>query len=78
MTRGELLQMLEKRAKAYRLIARGSLERNAHLSECGEVPSQDAIDSVLTDFINNVAYHQGIDLAMKRSDLRLEERKSWE
>jgi hypothetical protein len=71
MRSGELIQLLEKRAKEYRVDAVPSIDRNSHMNAIGGECrlTQDEIDAVLTDYINYVAFHFGIDYGMYARDL---------
>ncbi len=68
MTKLELLQMLEKQAREFR-IDRGSFKRNAHMLKIDYAPLPDEVDAVLVGFINYVGICQGIDYALYASDL---------
>ena len=74
MTKLELLEMLLRDAKDYRKegIAE-SLIRNRHMNDWEGNKSdfdQDLADAILVDFINKVAYHQGVDYGLYVKDLR--------
>ena len=75
MTKAELLKYLEKRAKDYRKNCVDSINRNSHMNETSGKFNldQNSIDAILTDFINYIGIHQGIDYAMYTEDLRKEE-----
>lgn len=68
MNRIELLEMLTKRAKKFRLD-HGHYKRNNHMHDISEAPPQAAIDAVLTGFINDIGIMQGVDYALYASDL---------
>ena len=68
MTRIELLEMLTKRAKAFR-ADRDHFERNAHMHAIKEAPPQDVVDAVLVGFINDIGIMQGVDYALYARDL---------
>jgi hypothetical protein len=62
VTKGELLKFLEDEIKGYRKGAIASLERSKHMHNCGNLRvSQDFIDALLVDSVNNIAAGQGID-----------------
>lgn len=71
MNRADLLNMLTNYAKRYRNHANESIQRNKHMNdiELDEVIQQRIIDTVLTDFINEIAMNQGVDYALYASDL---------
>jgi len=69
MTKIELLEMLTKQAKQFR-VDHESYERNSHMHNIKESPNQDDIDAVLTLFINYVAFCQGVDYALYANDLK--------
>lgn len=75
MTKAELLKFIEKRAKEYRKDCIDSINRNKHMNELrGEFSlDQNSIDAILTDFVNYIGIHQGIDYAMYTEDLRKED-----
>ena len=65
MTRSELCQMLENRAREYRIDAKKSIKRSKHMHECRERHiKQKVIDAMLVDFINYVALSQCMDLGL--------------
>ena len=68
MNKIQLLEYLTKQAKRYR-ADRDSICRNSDMLLISGPLEQDVIDSVLTDFINAVGMHQGIDYALYASDL---------
>ena len=68
MTKIELLEMLTKCAKKFR-EDRGHFERNNHMHAVSEAPPQEAVDAVLTGFINYIGIIQGVDYALYASDL---------
>lgn len=70
MTSLENLNRLVKEAKIYRLKANDSLARNRHMHECDALISQEKIDALLTDFINTIAMHHGVDFGLYSSDLK--------
>lgn len=72
MTRGELLEMLTKFAKAYRKDET-SVSRNKHLTNMDKEPDQATKDAILVDFINYVGVRQCIDYALNINDLQKEE-----
>ena len=88
MNKLQLLELIEKNAKEYRLNAIESINRNAHMLsvptyvrqsyhhfDLVDTPvdqykiSQQAIDIILTDFINFVGNYQGIDYGLYIKDL---------
>lgn len=72
MTRGELLEMLTKFAKAYRKDTT-SVSRNQHLTFIDKEPDQATKDAILVDFINYVGVRQCLDYALNVDDLKKEE-----
>ena len=72
MTRGELLNMLERVARETHLTTMESVKRNSHMSlvdeNCPDVP-QYIIDAILVSFINEVGTQQGLDLGLYTKDL---------
>ena len=72
MTTAQLLQMLTERAREFRKD-HDHYKRNSHLHDVKASPSQAAIDAVLVGFINDVAYHYGIDYALHTFDLEQNE-----
>lgn len=71
MTKIELLDMLTKHAKNYRNNAGNILERNRHMHYWHTDPLPiDAIDAILTTFINEVAMGQCVDYALYSNDLK--------
>lgn len=70
MTKGELLNYLTKEAKDLR-NASDFITVNEHLTGINEanMPSAAQIDGILVAFINRIGIHQGIDYALKTSDL---------
>lgn len=71
MTKIELLKILTTFAKDYRDDAKDSIVRNRHMNDCAadQVIEQYVIDAILTDYINYVAYRQGVDYGLYSSDL---------
>jgi hypothetical protein len=65
----ELLQMLENRAADYAPLAVESMKRNAHMLGDEAPPTHDQVLMVLTDFINAIGMHNGVDYALYASDL---------
>lgn len=65
----ELLELLTKRAKKFRLD-HDYYKRNAHMHDITEPPSQEVIDAVLVGFINDIGISQGIDYALYTIDLK--------
>ncbi len=55
MTTKELVDLLIANAKLYSPIAIESMQRNRHLTYLSitEVPTQEQIDAVVVDFLNN-------------------------
>ena len=70
MTKGEFLDYLTKEAKDFR-NAPDFITVNEHLTGINEanMPSAAQIDGILVAFINRIGIHQGIDYALKFSDL---------
>lgn len=65
----DLLQLIEKTAKEYRVDAQDSLDRNSHMNHLKkEFVTQKVIDAVLVDFINFMAMKQCIDYGLYVSD----------
>ncbi|MBU6415223.1 hypothetical protein KGQ34_03215 [Patescibacteria group bacterium] len=74
MTRGELLNFLEKEAKRYRKEALSSIERNKHMNNLSKQDilrlkkdrqmTQKMIDALLVDFINVIGNSQGCDYGL--------------
>ena len=63
-TRAARLKYILEAAQDYRKCASLSIPRNDHLTSIPFTLEQKLIDAVLTDFINHVAAHQGVDLAL--------------
>ena len=74
MTKIDLLNYLQKMAKEYRTDCVNSVNRNNHMNGFnGEFAlDQNSIDTILTDFINKIGVHQGVDYAMYTEDLKKE------
>ena len=80
MTRGELLKLLEKEAKEYRLGALSSIERSRHMNNLSardfsklkkdQRLIQKTIDALLVDFINTVAGGQCLDYGLYTKHLK--------
>lgn len=70
MTIAEFLNYLTKEAKDLR-NAPDFITVNEHLTGINEanMPSAAQIDGILVAFINRIGIHQGIDYALKTSDL---------
>ena len=68
LTKKELLNMLEKNLKEYRLDANKSLRRNSHMNynvmQGRKDTPQEIIDSLLVDFVNYVGKCQGLDYGL--------------
>jgi hypothetical protein len=65
LSKRDLMNLLEKEAKLYRLNANDSLRRNGHMNDYAmkgreDVP-QEIVDALLVDFINYVGTGQGLD-----------------
>jgi hypothetical protein len=67
----EILEELTRIAKKFRLD-REYFNRNNHMHDTIETPSQQVVDAVLTGFINSVGMNYGVDYALYASDLRKE------
>lgn len=67
----QLLNLLIQEAKDYRKKCKDSILKNKHMNNLKEEPilSQDTIDAILTDFINNIASKNNVDLALYSKDL---------
>ncbi len=67
MTKGELMNMLERIARETHLDMNESIRRNNHMNVVKEnepdVP-QHIIDAILCQYINDVATQQGMDLGL--------------
>jgi len=82
MTRGELLNLLEKEAKQYRLQALASIKRNKHMNNLSRKDlaqlknnqqlTQRMIDAVLVDFINAIGISQCLDYGLYTKHLESE------
>lgn len=72
MNKIELLQYLTKSAKSFRADA-DFYSRNAHMHTIKESHSQEAVDAVLTGFINHIGMNQGVDYGLYASDLAIPE-----
>ncbi len=72
MTKGELCNLLIREVKEYKKNSvLKSLTRNSHMNEYdGEEIKEESIDAILVDFINYVAYNQGLDLGLYTKDLK--------
>lgn len=70
MLKKELLDILVANAKEYRKQdVPASLTRNRHMNQYeGERISGQTIDAILADYINFVAYKQGVDLGLYTKD----------
>jgi hypothetical protein len=71
MTMLELLNLLKEEAQIYRTHCINSINRNKHMNNLkGECSiSQDDVDAVLVDFINNIAVKRGIDYGLYTEDI---------
>jgi len=72
MNKIQLLEMLRKNATEYRKDSIASLKRNNHMNtikDDNQLPNQEQVDAILTDFINYIGVYQGIDYALYTSDL---------
>jgi hypothetical protein len=69
----ELLDMLIRHAKEYRVDRLSSLARNTHMHdvtlEALAATSPDVLDAVMVDYLNFVAARQGVDLGLYAEDL---------
>jgi len=67
MTRGELVNMLERIARETHLTMMDSVKRNRHMNlvdeNCPDVP-QYIVDAILVSFINEVGTQQGLDYGL--------------
>jgi len=80
MTRGELLKMLERKAKIYRLEALKSIERSRHMNNLSardfsrlkkeQRLIQKTIDALLVDFINAIGADQSLDYGLYTKHLK--------
>jgi hypothetical protein len=68
MTKIELLEMLTNQARNFRADT-GHYALNSHMHAIKEAPPQEAVDAVLTGFINAVGIMQGVNYALYASDL---------
>ena len=85
MTRGELLNLLEKEAKHYRLQALASIKRSKHMNDLSgkdlvqlkknQQLTQRMIDALLVDFINAVGVSQCLDYCLYTK--HLESKAKW-
>ena len=65
MTKGELLSLIEKEGRRYSKEAINSMKINKHMHDCkNPKASQAFIDAILVDFINYIAYGQGVDYGL--------------
>lgn len=71
MTTLDVLQILTKEAKDYRTKCVESINRNSHMNNSKGQCSirQEDVDSVLVDFINNIATKRWIDYALYTKDI---------
>jgi hypothetical protein len=73
MTRGDLADLLVKRAKEYAPDAKKSLMRNSHMNRLTpkekEALTQETINAIVTDFVNYTVGCAGLDLALYSKDL---------
>jgi len=67
--------MLTKNARQFRKDA-DHYQRNSHMHDLKEAPSQEIVDAVLTGFINHVGLQQGVDYAIYARDLKHEEKET--
>lgn len=67
-TNRDFMDQLMSAAKAYRPDAAASLKRNEHMHKLRAELPQEAIDAVLTDFINCVAARRGMDYGLYAED----------
>jgi hypothetical protein len=67
----DLLEMLTKDAKKYRLGAIKSIDKNSHMHElqAWDHVDQLVVDAVLVDFINHIAARHCVDYALYTKDL---------
>ena len=72
MTRGELVNMLERIARETHLTMMDSVKRNSHMNlvdeNCPDIP-QYIVDAILCQYINEVGAQQGLDLGLYTKDL---------
>ena len=79
MTRGELLELLNREAKEYRKEAFMSVELNKHMNNLSlkdisrlkkdQQLTQKLINAILVDFINKIGISQGGDYGLYTKDL---------
>jgi len=68
---GEYLDQLTDFAKKYIKEAQESIKRNKHMNELnGKEIANKAIEAVVVDFINHIAFEKGGDLGLKTGDLK--------
>ncbi len=68
MTAGDLLTMLTRHARKFRM-ERTYFERNQHMHSMKTTPDQVVVDSLVTGFINYVGMQLGVDYALYSEDL---------
>ena len=72
----DLIQLIERNAREYRLDTNASLRRNKHMNnevmKGRENLPQDIIDALLVDFVNYAACLQGIDYALYTKDFEID------
>lgn len=75
MTKGKLLDYLEKMAREYRKDASASVHRNNHMNDLdgSEIIDQKVVDALLVDFVNYIGVYQGVDYGLYTYDLRLDD-----
>jgi hypothetical protein len=72
MTNGDLAKRLVNRAKEYVQQEGGvglAQYRNRHMHDARTTVDEQLARAIVSDFVNWVMYHQGMDLALRASDL---------
>lgn len=70
-TKGQLLKFITDCATEYVKEANLSLSRNKHMHNynCLEYIDQVVVDALIVDFVNFIAYRQGLDWGLYTKDL---------
>lgn len=67
-----ICELMETHAVSYRVAAKESIARNAHLTGCSVTDDLEPefVDALLVDFINSFGANHGIDYALSVDDLK--------
>lgn len=78
LTKQQYLELITNAAKRHRFTLKQSVINNDHLSQLDGLDevhfkvyiTQYMIDAILIDFINSIAYDEGVDYGLHATDLR--------